>query len=306
LQTTRKFIVAATVPRSDHLSGTLEAADAILAGTLETADAILAADPADDIYVSAVRGDVDGVRRLVADNPTCATAPDGPYDWDALTYLCFSRYLRDRGSNDFVRAAEALLDAGPDSNTGFFEPEHQPEPTFESALYGAAGVAHHGGLTRLLLARGADPNALSAWGHRALDHALGRDNRLALLETLLDFGADPSLRATSPGARSAIALAARVGRADALELFRRRGFAVELEGDDAFFAAVSCADREAALGVVAAEPGIVERLEASEPGTVATELSLAERALTEPSDFAPHQSSEILDMLRAAGSEARR
>jgi ankyrin repeat protein len=209
---------------------------------------------------------------------------------------------------------------------------------------------------RWLLAHGADPNAVSAWGHRALDHALDRDNRLALLETLLDFGADPSLPAPSPDARNAIALAARVGRADALELFRRRGFAVELEGDDAFFAAVSRADREAALGMVAAEPGIVERLEASEPGVVATlagagnsdavalaldlgfplsanalslavwrertetvrlllargasvsaaELSLAERALTESSDFTPHHSSEILDVLRAAGSGAPR
>jgi hypothetical protein len=57
-----------------------------------------------------------------------------------------------------VAAARMLLDAGADANTGFFEPAHEPEPTFESALYGAAGVAHHAELTRLLLARGADPN----------------------------------------------------------------------------------------------------------------------------------------------------
>ena len=31
-------------------------------------------------------------------------------------------------------------------------------PAWESALYGAAGVAHHAELTRLLLERGADPN----------------------------------------------------------------------------------------------------------------------------------------------------
>ena len=37
-------------------------------------------------------------------------------------------------------------------------PEHQPKPEFESALYGAAGVAHNAALTRLLLERGADPN----------------------------------------------------------------------------------------------------------------------------------------------------
>src|SRR5262249_22193775 len=129
-----------------------------------------------------------------------------------------------------------------------YEPDHQPEPTFESALYGAAGVAQHAGLTHLLFDRGADPNlggevayhapegfadavvesgrltsdglttmlhrkldwtdldgvrwllehgadpnAASGWGHRALHHSLSRDNPTGLLEALLDFGADPSL-----------------------------------------------------------------------------------------------------------------
>jgi ankyrin repeat protein len=57
-----------------------------------------------------------------------------------------------------VRAATALLDAGANPNTGFYDDEHQPKPTLESALYGAAGVSHHPELTRLLLERGADPN----------------------------------------------------------------------------------------------------------------------------------------------------
>ena len=57
-----------------------------------------------------------------------------------------------------MRAATALLDAGASANTGFFDKDHQPAPEWESALYGAAGVAHHAGLTRLLLERGADPN----------------------------------------------------------------------------------------------------------------------------------------------------
>ena len=72
----------------------------------------------------------------------------------------FSKYLRlDRARSDgFVRAAKALLDAGASANTGFYEKNHQPEPEFESAIYGAAGVAHHAELTRLLLERGADPN----------------------------------------------------------------------------------------------------------------------------------------------------
>lgn len=66
-------------------------------------------------------------------------------------------YLRSR-SDGFVRAATALLDAGASANTGWFEENHRPQPAWEPVLYGAAGVAHHAGLTRLLLARGAEAN----------------------------------------------------------------------------------------------------------------------------------------------------
>ena len=89
-----------------------------------------------------------------------ATLKGGPHEWDALTYLCFSRYLRlDRTRSDgFVRAATALLDAGASANTGWYEANDEPMPFWESAIYGAAGIARHVELTRLLLDRGADPN----------------------------------------------------------------------------------------------------------------------------------------------------
>jgi hypothetical protein len=399
-----EFIVAACVPRDDHASGTLEAADSIREAHPGVA--------AGDIYAAAVLGDYAEIERLLEGDAARATLPGGPYGWDALTYLCFSRYLRLRPSAGILRAARALLDAGADPNTGFFESAHQPEPVFESVLYGAAGVAHHAELTRLLLARGADPdlggevayhapegfdaeamravvqsgrlsaaglttmlhrkldwtdlggvrwllqhgadpNALSGWGDRALHHCLSRDNALPLLETLLDFGADPTLTAPAHEDRSAVAVAARSGRADALELFRSRGFATELDGDDAFFAALSRGDRSGTLAFVTAEPRIAERLEASQPGIVATlagagntaglglaldlgfpmavdalavavwrerteavrlllargalvtssELSLAERALTEMSEWTPHHSRDILDALQACARE---
>ncbi len=91
-----------------------------------------------------------------------ATAKGGPYDWDALTHLCFSRYLRieRERSEAFVRTARALLDGGARANTGWYEMiDHpNPRPVLESAIYGAAGIAHHEGVTRLLLEYGADPN----------------------------------------------------------------------------------------------------------------------------------------------------
>jgi hypothetical protein len=133
-------------------------------GSLDQAEAILASHPeirGSDIHIAAILGDDRGVRRFLALDAASATAKSGPLGWDALTHLCFSKFLRlDKSRSDsFVRAATALLDAGASANTGFFDKEHQPEPEWESALYAAAGVAHHAALTRLLLERGADPNA---------------------------------------------------------------------------------------------------------------------------------------------------
>jgi ankyrin repeat protein len=147
------FIRAACVPRDEYHSS----------GTLEHAQWILEANPEivrGNIYVAAVLGDEDTVRQLISLDPSLATTSGGPYGWDALTYLCFSRYLRlDRSrSEDFVRTAEALLDAGASPNTGWMEENHQPHPEWESVLYGAAGIAKHAELTRLLLERGGDPN----------------------------------------------------------------------------------------------------------------------------------------------------
>lgn len=165
------FLEAACVPRdAGHATGTLEQAAAILAAHPGIATA--------NIFVAAVLGDDESIGRFLAGNPDSAAAKGGSRDWDPLTYLCFSRYLRlDPSRGDaFVRAARALLDAGANANTGWFETNHQPEPEFESAIYGAAGVARHPELTRLLLERGADPNdgetpyhTPETWDNRVLE-----------------------------------------------------------------------------------------------------------------------------------------
>jgi ankyrin repeat protein len=288
---------------------------------------MLAAHPeiaGSDIHTAAILGDDAAVRRFLDLDGANATAKGGPRGWDALTHLCFSKYLRLDGarSDSFVRAATALLDAGASANTGFYDESHQPKPEWESVLYGAAGVAHHAELTRLLLERGADPNdgevayhtpetldnrALKilvasgkltpasiaimllrkfawhdddgvAWlldhgadpnlltygGRRPLHHALARGNRLAYFELLLDHGADPTLPAKDGTVASAIA--ARMARADVLELFERRGFAVTLDGDDALLAACARADEAAARRIVAGDPTLVQRLQSQNSG----------------------------------------
>jgi ankyrin repeat protein len=307
-----EFIKAACVPRdASHGSGTLERAEAILAVHPQVAH--------DNIHTAAILGDDAAVRQFIADDPANATAKGGPHGWDALTHLCFSRYLRlDRTrSAGFVRAATALLDAGASANSGWFENDHEPHREWESVLYGAAGIARHVALTRLLLERGADPNdgevtyhapegwdndALEAlvdsgrltqdslatmllrkadwhdseginyllehgadpnrmthWHYTALHQAVRRDNALKNIEAMLDHGADPTVENEEDG-RSAIAMAARRGRGDVLDLFAKRGVASKLDGVDRLIAACARNDAAAIRSIVAAEPQLVPEI----------------------------------------------
>jgi hypothetical protein len=105
-------------------------------GSLEAAEVILAAHPAvaqSDIHTAALLGDDATVRRFLQLDPGNATAKVEPLGWDALTHLCFSKYLRldPARSAGFLRAATALLDAGANPNTGFFDKSHQPKPERE-------------------------------------------------------------------------------------------------------------------------------------------------------------------------------
>jgi len=314
------FIEAACVPRdSMHSSGTLERAEAILAAHPEVASS--------NIYTTAILGDVVGVRRSLALDARNAAAKGGPYGWDALTHLCFSRYLRlERArSKGFLAAAKALLDAGASANTGWMETSHEPQPEWESAIYGAAGIAQHPELTRLLLERGADPNdgetpyhvvetydntvmkilvesgkfndtsmttlllrktdwhdfegikwllehgadpnRATHWGRTAFHHAVLRDNSFEIIEMLLEHGADPKLVAEQPEthrkgglAVSGLAMAARRGRGDVLELIERRGIPIELQGVERLIAACARNDSAKVEAIAAEEPGLVRIL----------------------------------------------
>jgi len=298
-------------------------------GSLDEARSILNAHPdiaAADIYTAAILGDEPAIRRFLDQNPANATVKGGPRNWDPLTYLCFSKFLRlePQRSRGFVGAAKALLDAGASANTGFHDDAHRPEPEFESALYGAAGVAHHADVTRLLLERGAhpndnevpyhapetddnaalrvlvesgrltaasletmllrkadwhdydgivyllehgaDPNRSEGWRRTALHQAILRDNARRNIEAMLDHGADPLLE-TRQGNRSAIALAARRGRSDVLELFEKRGTRIDLQGVDRLIAACARNDHEAIRSIVDQTPQLANELRA-EAGTL--------------------------------------
>ncbi len=155
-------------------------------GDLAEAERIRLAHPAVErasIHAAAVAGDDASVREWLRVEPALATAPGGPRGWAPLVYLCFSRYLKlDTARGDaFTRAAAALLEAGADANGGFFDSSYSHRPEWECVLYGAAGVAHHEGVARLLLAHGADANDGEVTYHAGESHDLGPVR--ALLET---------------------------------------------------------------------------------------------------------------------------
>lgn len=106
------------------------------------------------IHDAARRGDAATVRRLLVADAGLARLRDDA-GWDPLTHACFSPDLRhDRArASGFLDTARALLDAGANANTGYLQ-----DGVFETALYGAAGIAHDEALTALLLEHGADPN----------------------------------------------------------------------------------------------------------------------------------------------------
>ncbi len=314
------FLTAACVPRDAwHASGTLERAEAILAAHPNVAGR--------NIHSAAVLGDAAGVRRFLALDARNATTKGGPHGWDALTHLCFSRYLRlDRSRSDgFVASARALLDAGASANTGWLETQHDPRPTWESVIYGAAGLAQHPEVTRLLLERGADPNddetpyhvpetydntvmkilvesgklnatgittlllrktdwhdyegikwllehgadpnRTTRWGRTAFHHAVLRDNSAEICKVLLKHGADTTLIAERPDMRqpagpamSGVAMAARRGRGDVLELMEQQGSQIEFEGVERLIAACARNDSGKVRAIATEEPGLVREL----------------------------------------------
>jgi ankyrin repeat protein len=151
---------------------------------VKEADALLAEHPelrSADLHLAAILGDADAVRDFLRRDPASVNVRNGPYQADALNYLGLSKYLRldPARSDGFIRSATALLDAGADARTGFWTTGKFPE--FETALYGAAGVAHHRALTQLLLERGADPNDEEAVYHSPESYDLGAMK--ALVET---------------------------------------------------------------------------------------------------------------------------
>lgn len=111
---------------------------------------------------------------------------------------------------------------------------------------------------RTLLDLGADPNAMGRWGKTALHQAIMRGRSLAIIELLLQRGAN----ADSPrkDGKTPYALAARVGRQEVLDLLLAHGADKTMSTTDQFLAACAAGDRRAVDNLTMQTPDLARSL----------------------------------------------
>jgi hypothetical protein len=140
-----------------------------------------------DIHTMAAVGDVMGARRLLAEDPSQARRPGGPFNWEPLCYLTYSRLGKTGHGRSATETARLLLDAGADPNVGYL---WLGLPSPFTALTGVFGGGEQyepphpdaSALARLLLEAGADPNDNQTLYNRMFTPA--NDH----LELLFEFG----------------------------------------------------------------------------------------------------------------------
>jgi ankyrin repeat protein len=122
--------------------------------------------PTRDVWAAAAAADVASVRAFLATDPGLARREGGPYRWEPLMYLAYSRLDPAAPADRVLATARLLLDCGADPDAGYLW-RGMPSPF--TLLTGAFGEGEGGparqprhphavALARLLLQAGADPN----------------------------------------------------------------------------------------------------------------------------------------------------
>ena len=140
------------------------------------------------IYTAAAVGDVAAAQRFLDDDPTCVNRTGGPFDWEALLYLAYSRIDSDAPGHDPLAVARLLLERGADPDAGYLWDGNYPFTALTGALGGGEDKTnqpphrHALALARLLLEAGADPNDSQALYNRQFDPDPSH------LQLLVEFG----------------------------------------------------------------------------------------------------------------------
>lgn len=171
--------------------------DAVLRGRLDTAQTCWQNHRKElrlNLVAASMAGDLDAVTELVAVQPENINAPLPPKDRPLLCYVCFSRLASDAAYEPgVVNVVSHLLNSGADANSVYVA-DWGGETWRETALYGAAGVLNHAGITKLLLDAGADPDDGSVEGGtyrgESLYHACDHPGHNECLRLILE--ANPS------------------------------------------------------------------------------------------------------------------
>jgi hypothetical protein len=144
------------------------------------------------IHTAAATGNVPAAARHLAADADVARQEGGPYRWQPLLYVTYSRLPVDSPMPvDFVGVARLLLEHGADPNNGYLW-DGLPSPF--TALTGVFGGGEQGApphrdelsLARLLLQAGAEANDSQTIYNRGLGGQ--RHDDTAFLELLLDHG----------------------------------------------------------------------------------------------------------------------
>ena len=143
--------------------------------------------PRATIHTIAATGEVDAARELLDREPSRASLLGGPFGWEPLLYLTYSRVPLGPGRSA-VGVARLLLEHGADANAGYlWEGLIPPFTALTGALGGGGTIPKHQeelALARVLLQAGADANDGQALYNQGWGPQPGGD----WLELLFEFG----------------------------------------------------------------------------------------------------------------------
>ena len=140
------------------------------------------------IYTAAAVGDVAAAQRFLNEDPTGASRTGGPFDWEPLLYLAYSRIESDAPGHDQLAVARLLLEGGADPDAGYLWDGNYPFTALTGAFGGGEDKTnqpphrHALALARLLLEAGADSNDSQALYNRQFDPDPSH------LQLLIEFG----------------------------------------------------------------------------------------------------------------------